>query len=177
MPARLLFLLTVPVSVHRSRACRHPLFSARRLPHQPVPQPHARSLAGRHYHRHPGLQALLAQTPAPVLIDVYRRQWLQGRFHQTSLANLPGSHWLAQYPAMATSRRNGKATSPPVHLQRRRPDTTAGLLLPLRLLVELERGKTCRQPGLYLCVLVSRWPGCLGSGEAAGVGAQPGKAI
>lgn len=44
----------------------------------------------------PTLQALLTQTPAPVLIDVYRRQWLQGRFiDDQPHANLPGSRWLA----------------------------------------------------------------------------------
>lgn len=44
----------------------------------------------------PALQTLLNQTPAPVLIDVYRRQWLQGRFIEDQPhANLPGSHWLA----------------------------------------------------------------------------------
>lgn len=44
----------------------------------------------------PALQTLLTQAPAPVLIDVYRRQWLQGRFIEDQPhANLPGSHWLA----------------------------------------------------------------------------------
>ncbi|WP_077045638.1 PQQ-dependent catabolism-associated CXXCW motif protein [Pseudomonas sp. KK4] len=44
----------------------------------------------------PALQALLSQTPRPVLIDVYRRQWLQGRFIEDQPhENLPGSHWLA----------------------------------------------------------------------------------
>lgn len=44
----------------------------------------------------PALQTLLSQTPPPVLIDVYRRQWLQGRFIEDQVhANLPGSHWLA----------------------------------------------------------------------------------
>ena len=44
----------------------------------------------------PALQALLTQTPAPVLIDTYRRQWLQGRFIEDQPhANLPGSRWLA----------------------------------------------------------------------------------
>ncbi|NBF06658.1 PQQ-dependent catabolism-associated CXXCW motif protein [Pseudomonas sp. Fl5BN2] len=44
----------------------------------------------------PGLQALLQQQPNPLLIDVYRRQWLQGRFIDSEPhANLPGSHWLA----------------------------------------------------------------------------------
>jgi PQQ-dependent catabolism-associated CXXCW motif protein len=42
------------------------------------------------------LQALLKQTPRPVLIDVYRRQWLQGRFIEDQPhENVPGSHWLA----------------------------------------------------------------------------------
>ncbi|AAY91479.1 PQQ-dependent catabolism-associated CXXCW motif protein [Pseudomonas protegens] len=44
----------------------------------------------------PGLQELLKEQPAPLLIDVYRRQWLQGRFIDSEPhANLPGSHWLA----------------------------------------------------------------------------------
>jgi PQQ-dependent catabolism-associated CXXCW motif protein len=44
----------------------------------------------------PALQSLLAQTPRPLLIDVYRRQWLQGRFIEDQPhENLPGSHWLA----------------------------------------------------------------------------------
>jgi len=43
-----------------------------------------------------GLQALLQTQPKPLLIDVYRRQWLQGRFIDSEPhANLPGSHWLA----------------------------------------------------------------------------------
>lgn len=43
-----------------------------------------------------GLQVLLQQQPKPLLIDVYRRQWLQGRFIDSEPhANLPGSHWLA----------------------------------------------------------------------------------
>ncbi|MGH8388396.1 MAG: PQQ-dependent catabolism-associated CXXCW motif protein [Pseudomonas sp.] len=42
------------------------------------------------------LQTLLKQNPRPVLIDVYRRQWLQGRFIEDQPhENLPGSHWLA----------------------------------------------------------------------------------
>ncbi|MBK5006818.1 PQQ-dependent catabolism-associated CXXCW motif protein [Pseudomonas sp. S32] len=42
------------------------------------------------------LQHLLNQQPRPVLIDVYRRQWLQGRFIEDEPhANLPGSLWLA----------------------------------------------------------------------------------
>jgi PQQ-dependent catabolism-associated CXXCW motif protein len=42
------------------------------------------------------LQMLLTRTPRPVLIDVYRRQWLEGRFIEDQPhENLPGSHWLA----------------------------------------------------------------------------------
>ncbi|WP_260955841.1 PQQ-dependent catabolism-associated CXXCW motif protein [Pseudomonas citri] len=42
------------------------------------------------------LQRLLEQTPSPILIDVYRRPWLQGRFIDNEPhANLPGSLWLA----------------------------------------------------------------------------------
>ena len=42
------------------------------------------------------LQHLLKQTPSPILIDVYRRPWLQGRFIDNEPhANLPGSLWLA----------------------------------------------------------------------------------
>ncbi|WP_371134791.1 PQQ-dependent catabolism-associated CXXCW motif protein [Pseudomonas sp. Q11] len=42
------------------------------------------------------LQQLMAQTPSPILIDVYRRPWLQGRFIDNEPhANLPGSLWLA----------------------------------------------------------------------------------
>jgi PQQ-dependent catabolism-associated CXXCW motif protein len=42
------------------------------------------------------LQALLQQPAKPLLIDVYRRQWLQGRFIEDEPhANLPGSLWLA----------------------------------------------------------------------------------
>ncbi len=44
----------------------------------------------------PALQILLGQHPRPLLIDVYRRQWLQGRFiDDQPHDNLPGSHWLA----------------------------------------------------------------------------------
>lgn len=42
------------------------------------------------------LQQLLGQTPPPVLIDVYRRPWVQGQFIDNEPhANLPGSLWLA----------------------------------------------------------------------------------
>ncbi|MBC3349759.1 PQQ-dependent catabolism-associated CXXCW motif protein [Pseudomonas sp. SWRI196] len=42
------------------------------------------------------LQQLMLQTPPPILIDVYRRPWVQGRFIDNEAhANLPGSLWLA----------------------------------------------------------------------------------
>ncbi|WP_420793853.1 PQQ-dependent catabolism-associated CXXCW motif protein [Pseudomonas fontis] len=42
------------------------------------------------------VQTLLQQQPPPLLIDVYKRQWLNGRFIDSEAhANLPGSHWLA----------------------------------------------------------------------------------
>lgn len=41
------------------------------------------------------LKALLGQEPRPVLVDVYRRQWLAGQFIDSEPhANLPGSIWL-----------------------------------------------------------------------------------
>jgi PQQ-dependent catabolism-associated CXXCW motif protein len=41
------------------------------------------------------LQTLLTRPGKPLLIDVYRRQWLQGRFIEDEPhANLPGSLWL-----------------------------------------------------------------------------------
>ncbi|WP_375738617.1 PQQ-dependent catabolism-associated CXXCW motif protein [Pseudomonas boanensis] len=44
----------------------------------------------------PALQALLQQSPDALLIDVYRRQWLNGQFiADEPHANLPGSLWLA----------------------------------------------------------------------------------
>lgn len=42
------------------------------------------------------LQLLLAERPDAALIDVYRRQWLNGLFIEDEVhANLPGSLWLA----------------------------------------------------------------------------------
>ncbi|AOE85392.1 PQQ-dependent catabolism-associated CXXCW motif protein [Pseudomonas sp. TCU-HL1] len=44
----------------------------------------------------PQLQAQLRARPDTLLIDVYRRQWLQGQFIEDEPhANLPGSLWLA----------------------------------------------------------------------------------
>ena len=42
------------------------------------------------------LQALMAAQPNTLLIDVYKRQYLNGQFIDSEAhANLPGSHWLA----------------------------------------------------------------------------------
>ncbi|MDH4561264.1 PQQ-dependent catabolism-associated CXXCW motif protein [Pseudomonas sp. BN411] len=44
----------------------------------------------------PQLQAQLKAQPDTLLVDVYRRQWLQGQFIEDEPhANLPGSLWLA----------------------------------------------------------------------------------
>ena len=55
-----------------------PLFSAEgyriNLYRSPTPD----SLPGATIVDTPALQSLLSQTPSPLLIDVYRRQWLQG---------------------------------------------------------------------------------------------------
>ncbi|TPG74181.1 PQQ-dependent catabolism-associated CXXCW motif protein [Pseudomonas arsenicoxydans] len=73
-----------------------PLFSADgyriNLYRSPTPD----SLQGATIVDTPALQTLLSQTPPPLLIDVYRRQWLQGQFIEDQPhENLPGSHWLA----------------------------------------------------------------------------------
>ncbi|MDN4543846.1 PQQ-dependent catabolism-associated CXXCW motif protein [Pseudomonas sp. C32] len=73
-----------------------PLFSADgyrvNLYRSPTPQ----KLQGATIVDTPALQALLSQNPRPVLIDVYRRQWLNGQFIEDQPhENLPGSHWLA----------------------------------------------------------------------------------
>jgi PQQ-dependent catabolism-associated CXXCW motif protein len=72
------------------------LFSADgyRLGHYRSPTParaeHAQTLDTE------GVRQLLAREPRTVLIDVYRRQWLHGRFIEDEAhANLPGSLWLA----------------------------------------------------------------------------------
>ncbi|BAN48882.1 PQQ-dependent catabolism-associated CXXCW motif protein [Metapseudomonas resinovorans] len=73
-----------------------PLFSADgyRLTRYRSPTP-AQADAGRTLDT-AQLQALLAAQPDTRLIDVYRRQWLHGRFIEDEPhANLPGSLWLA----------------------------------------------------------------------------------
>jgi hypothetical protein len=61
-----------------------PLFSAEgyRIDLYRSPTPH--ELPGAILVDTPALQTLLEQTPRPLLIDVYRRPWLQGRSSKTS---------------------------------------------------------------------------------------------
>ena len=73
-----------------------PLFSAEGYRTSLYRSPTPNQLDGAQIIDTPALQQLLQQTPRPVLIDVYRRQWLQGRFIEDEPhANLPGSLWLA----------------------------------------------------------------------------------
>lgn len=57
-----------------------PLFSAEGYRTSLYRSPTPDDLPGATIVDTPALQTLLNQTPAPALIDVYRRQWLQGRF-------------------------------------------------------------------------------------------------
>lgn len=73
-----------------------PLFSAEGYRTSLYRSPTPNQLDGAQIIDTPTLQHLLEQTPRPVLVDVYRRQWLQGRFIEDEPhANLPGSLWLA----------------------------------------------------------------------------------
>jgi len=96
--AALLFasLLSASTFVSAFAAQDAALFSADgyRLGHYRSPTPalaeHAQTLDTE------GVRQLLAREPRTVLIDVYRRQWLHGRFIEDGAhANLPGSLWLA----------------------------------------------------------------------------------
>ena len=142
----LLAALSLSLSLSVAHADTTPLFSAEgyraTLYRSPTPQ----QVEGGQVIDTTTLQRLLAQTPRPVLVDVYRRQWLQGRFIEDEPhSNLPGSVWLAN---------TGDGELSPawqdyfVRSHCRAPGATAGLLLPLRLLVKLERGKTRKSPGL-----------------------------
>ncbi len=94
------------------------------------------------------LQQLLGQASPPVLIDVYRRPWVQGRFIDNEPHNLPAA---CGWPILvtATSTRPGRTLQPsPARGHRRAVGFAIGLLLPRRLLAELERGKTRRCHGL-----------------------------
>jgi hypothetical protein len=78
-----------------------------------------------------------------VLIDVYRRQWLQGRFIEDQPhANLPGSLWLANTGDGDLTPEWQSYFVRNLYTYSGGTRSTLGFLLPLRLLVELERGKT-----------------------------------
>lgn len=91
--AALILTLSLGLSVAQAQS---PLFSADgyRLTLYRSPTPD--HVEGAHIIDTEHLQTLLKQASRPVLIDVYRRQWLEGRFIEDEPhANLPGSHWLA----------------------------------------------------------------------------------
>ncbi|MBM9484973.1 PQQ-dependent catabolism-associated CXXCW motif protein [Pseudomonas sp. ICBG1301] len=95
LPARLPLLALLCLFVAHAQADT-PLFSADGMRISLYRSPTPEQVNGATTLDTPALQALLTQTPPPVLIDVYRRPWLQGRFIEDQPhANLPGSHWLA----------------------------------------------------------------------------------
>ncbi|MEO9244699.1 PQQ-dependent catabolism-associated CXXCW motif protein [Pseudomonas inefficax] len=96
LPRPLLAALSLSLSLGIAQADTTPLFSAEgyrtTLYRSPTPQ----QVEGGQVIDTAELQGLLGHTPKPVLIDVYRRQWLQGRFIEDEPhANIPGSRWLA----------------------------------------------------------------------------------
>ena len=96
LPRPLLAALSLSLTLGIAQADTTPLFSAdgyrTTLYRSPTPQ----QVEGGQVIDTATLQALLGHIPRPVLIDVYRRQWLQGRFIEDEPhANIPGSHWLA----------------------------------------------------------------------------------
>ena len=96
LPRPLLAALSLSLSLGVAQADTTPLFSAEgyRTALYRSPTPH--QVEGAQVIDTATLQGLLGQQPMPVLVDVYRRQWLQGRFIEDQPhANLPGSLWLA----------------------------------------------------------------------------------
>ncbi|MNN07102.1 Rhodanese-like domain protein [compost metagenome] len=88
--------LSLLLGVAQAQADSAPLFSAEGYRTALYRSPTPPQVEGGRVIDTATLQRLLGQTPKPVLIDVYRRQWLQGRFIEAEPhANLPGSHWLA----------------------------------------------------------------------------------
>ncbi|WP_248731852.1 PQQ-dependent catabolism-associated CXXCW motif protein [Pseudomonas sp. MWU13-2517] len=95
LPARLPLLALLCLFVAHAQGDT-PLFSAEGMRIGLYRSPTPEQVSGATTLDTPALQALLTRTPPPVLIDVYRRQWLHGRFIEDQPhANLPGSHWLA----------------------------------------------------------------------------------
>jgi len=96
LPRPLLAALSLSLSLGVAQADTTPLFSAEgyRTALYRSPTPH--QVEGAQVIDTATLQGLLGQQPRPVLVDVYRRQWLQGRFIEDHPhTNLPGSYWLA----------------------------------------------------------------------------------
>ncbi|AOX08983.1 sulfurtransferase [Pseudomonas putida JB] len=96
LPRPLMAVLSLSLTLGIAQADTAPLFSADgyRTTHYRSPTP--QQVEGGQVVDTATLQGLLGQTPRPVLIDVYRRQWLQGRFIEDEPhSNLPGSLWLA----------------------------------------------------------------------------------
>jgi PQQ-dependent catabolism-associated CXXCW motif protein len=92
-----LAMLTLTLSLYLDGAhADTSLFSADGYRHSLYRSPTPLQVDGAHIIDTEHLQTLLKQTPKPVLVDVYRRQWLEGRFIEDEPhANLPDSLWLA----------------------------------------------------------------------------------
>ncbi len=89
----LTWLLMLPLLA--GAAERAELFSADGYRQDRYRSPTPESVEGARTVTTQALHALLQREPAPVLVDVYRRQWLAGRFIDSEPhANLPGSLWL-----------------------------------------------------------------------------------
>lgn len=96
LPRPLLVAFSLSLSLGIAQAGTEPLFSADGYRTSVYRSPTPQQVDGAQVIDTATLQGLLKQTPAPVLIDVYRRQWLQGRFIEDEPhSNIPGSRWLA----------------------------------------------------------------------------------
>ena len=119
LPRPLLAALSMSLTLGTAQADTAPLFSADGYRITLYRSPTPAQVDGGQVVDTATLQRLLSQQPRPVLIDVYRRQWLQGRFIEDEPhANLPGSLWLANTgdgelsPAWRTLRTTCKAPPP-----------------------------------------------------------------
>ncbi|MCQ4308241.1 PQQ-dependent catabolism-associated CXXCW motif protein [Pseudomonas stutzeri] len=95
LPLLIVILACLGISQAASAETDSDLFSADgyRQAHYRSPTPAA--IEGAQTLDTASLQALLAEQPNVALVDVYRRQWLAGRFIDTEAhTNLPGSVWL-----------------------------------------------------------------------------------
>ncbi|MDO7896988.1 PQQ-dependent catabolism-associated CXXCW motif protein [Pseudomonas citrulli] len=92
---RLLAMVLLSLALNAAQADT-PLFSPQGYRVAQYRSPTPNTVEGAQTLDTPALQKLLQQDPSPVLVDVYRRPWLQGRFIDNEPhANLPGSLWLA----------------------------------------------------------------------------------